>query len=71
MKVEEAGALFGLGRSAAYAAVERGDFPCAVIKIGRRIVVPTAGVRRALLLDDEAANSPEGVVQLRSLAGGQ
>ncbi len=39
-----------LGRTAAYAAVERGEIP--VIRLGRRIVVPTAALRRMLQLDE-------------------
>jgi excisionase family DNA binding protein len=36
--VEEAGRFLGLGRSAAYAAAERGDLP--TLRLGRRILVP-------------------------------
>ena len=36
--VEEAAALLGLGRSAAYEAVRRGDLPSR--RLGRRIVIP-------------------------------
>ncbi len=50
LDVPEAGHLgFGLGRSASYDAVRRGDLPS--IRIGRRIVVPTAALRRLLELD--------------------
>lgn len=38
--VPEAGRWFGLGRSASYAAAERGELP--TIAIGRRLVVPVA-----------------------------
>jgi excisionase family DNA binding protein len=50
-RVEEAGQLLGLGRSATYAAIGRGEIPS--IRIGRKILVP----RRALeqLLDVPAA----------------
>jgi excisionase family DNA binding protein len=43
ISVEDAGAVLGLGRSASYDAVRRGDIP--VIKIGRRLLVPTALLR--------------------------
>lgn len=61
LTVPEAGRLVaGLGRSQSYEAVRRGDIP--VIRLGRRIVVPTAGLRRLLLLDapsrDEAPGTP-------------
>jgi excisionase family DNA binding protein len=51
VKVAEAGRLLGLGRAAAYEAVRRGDIPS--IRIGRRVVVPTAALRRMLQLDDD------------------
>jgi hypothetical protein len=38
--VEHAGQILGMGRAAAYAAVQRGEIP--VLRFGRRIVVPTA-----------------------------
>jgi excisionase family DNA binding protein len=49
LTVEEAGAFLGLGRSGAYEAVRRGEIPS--ISFGRRIVVPTAALRRLLSLD--------------------
>ena len=33
-----------------YAAIKRGDIP--VVRIGRKLLVPTAWVRRAMALDD-------------------
>lgn len=53
IEVETAGQLLGLGRTAAYDAVRRGDIPS--IRIGRRIVVPTAKVLAMLGLDGDAA----------------
>jgi excisionase family DNA binding protein len=47
--VVEAGRLVGLGRSAAYDAVRRGELPS--IRFGRRLVVPLSALRR--LLDGE------------------
>jgi hypothetical protein len=44
-----AGEALGLSRSAAYEAATRGDIP--VIRLGRRVVVPTAALRRLLQLD--------------------
>jgi excisionase family DNA binding protein len=38
LSVPEAGRLLGLGRSAAYAAADRGDIP--VRRLGRRLLVP-------------------------------
>ncbi len=44
-----AGQALGLGRSATYAAAERGEIP--TIRVGGRILVPTAALRRLLHLD--------------------
>jgi excisionase family DNA binding protein len=49
MTIDEARAALGLGRSAAYEAAIRGDLP--TIRIGRRLLVPTAALRRLLQLD--------------------
>lgn len=38
LTVEEAAALLGLGRTAAYEAARRGEIPCR--KLGRRVIVP-------------------------------
>lgn len=56
ISVEEAGHLLGLGRSAAYAAVRRGDLPSR--RLGRRVVIPVPALNRWLEavtpLDDTA-----------------
>jgi excisionase family DNA binding protein len=46
MTVEEAAVQLGVSRSSAYEGVRRGDIP--VIKIGRRLLVPTAHLQRML-----------------------
>ncbi len=74
MTVEQAGACFGLSRSAAYAAVAAGQFPAPLLRVGRKIIVPTAGVRRALLLDvdPEHDEAPSGNgASVSTLASGQ
>jgi excisionase family DNA binding protein len=38
LSVEEAAALLGLGRTAAYEAARRGEIPCR--SLGRRVIVP-------------------------------
>jgi hypothetical protein len=48
----EVGKALGLSRAATYNAVSRGDIPS--IKIGGRLLIPTAGVRRLLQLDHAA-----------------
>jgi len=47
---ETADAL-GLSKAATYEAVHRGEIP--VIRIGRRMLVPTAALRKMLHLDDQ------------------
>jgi excisionase family DNA binding protein len=49
MQVDEIHKALGISRAAAYEAVKNGDIPS--IRIGRRIVIPTAAVRRMLQLD--------------------
>ena len=53
LTVEEASEALGVSRTSAYEAVRNGEIPS--IKIGRRVVVPTAALRRLLALDDEVA----------------
>jgi len=49
--IELAAKALGISRNGAYAAAARGDLP--VIRIGaRRVVVPTAALRRMLQLDE-------------------
>jgi len=47
--VPEAGKILGLSRASAYEAAARGDIP--TLRIGRRIVVPTARLLAMLGLD--------------------
>jgi excisionase family DNA binding protein len=49
MQVDELPKVLGISRASVYEAVKNGDIPS--IHIGRRIVIPTAAVRRMLLLD--------------------
>jgi excisionase family DNA binding protein len=44
--VSEAGQILGLSRNGTYEAVRRGDLE--VMKFGKRIIVPTAPLRRKL-----------------------
>jgi hypothetical protein len=48
--VEEVGRIcFGLSRNGSYEAAKRGDF--SIVRLGRRLKVPTAPLRRQLGLD--------------------
>ena len=49
MSVDEYAELLEVGRATAYAAVASGEVPS--IRIGRRIRIPTAAVRRMLQVD--------------------
>lgn len=51
MTIEEARAYLHISRASAYEAARTGQLP--TIKIGRRIVVPTAALRRLLAIDDD------------------
>lgn len=46
----ETAAILGLSKGSAYDAAKRGEIP--TIRIGRRLVVPTAALRRMLQLDE-------------------
>ena len=46
LTVEEAATTLGISRAFAYEAVARGEIPC--IRIGKRILVPIAGLNRLL-----------------------
>lgn len=52
LSVVEAGLILGLGRSAAYAAANRGEIP--TLRFGRKLVVPVAELER---LVGERANT--------------
>lgn len=56
-KVEAAGKALGLGRASSYAAAQRGELP--TIRIGRRLLVPTAALRRMVGLDQGEAAGPD------------
>ena len=51
--IPEAAEVLGIGRSAAYEAAKTGQIP--VIRIGRRLVVPRAALKRMLEGASEAA----------------
>jgi hypothetical protein len=49
--VETAGSIFGLSRTQSYGRVRDGSFPVPIIRVGRRMVVPTAPIRKLLQID--------------------
>lgn len=56
ISVDDAAAIFGIGRNAAYEAVKQGSIPS--LRIGGRIMVPTARVREMLGLDAQTFAGP-------------
>ncbi len=55
VSVPEAGEFLGIGRATAYEAAKAGDLP--TIRLGKRLVVPTAALRRMLGLDTRAGEA--------------
>ena len=56
MTVEETATVFGISRSTAYEAARAGEIR--TIRVGRRLLVPTAWVRRTLEIDAPAPAGP-------------
>lgn len=50
LSVAEAARIFGVSLGTMYRWIDLGDLP--VVRVGKRIVIPTAVVRRMLHLDD-------------------
>lgn len=59
LTVEQAAQVLGVGRSAAYAAVRAGEIPS--VRIGRRVLIPRAGLARLLgEVDDGQVEERDG-----------
>jgi excisionase family DNA binding protein len=56
LTVEEAAEVLSIGRASAYAAAGDGDLP--TVRIGRRLLVPVAGLRRMLGEIDQSGGRP-------------
>jgi predicted DNA-binding transcriptional regulator AlpA len=52
--IETAAKVIGIGRTLAYELAKSNQFPCPVLRVGRRYVVPTSGLVRLLGADPEA-----------------
>jgi excisionase family DNA binding protein len=50
ISVERAGRLLGISRPSAYRAARSGELPS--LRLGRRVVVPTAAILRLLQIDE-------------------
>lgn len=49
-----AASALGISKSSAYTSAAKGTFPCPVIRVGSRYVVPTAGLKAVLGLSETA-----------------
>ncbi|HEX2029556.1 MAG TPA: helix-turn-helix domain-containing protein [Nitriliruptorales bacterium] len=58
LTVEEAGELLGLSRSSAYRAAARGEIP--TIRLGRRLVVPSAKLLALVGIEPSGRDTDEG-----------
>ncbi|MGW4731871.1 helix-turn-helix transcriptional regulator [Streptomyces shenzhenensis] len=57
ISVELAGRAFGVGRDTAYKLVRAGEFPCQVVRAGRRYRVVTADLRRVLGIQESTEDA--------------
>jgi predicted DNA-binding transcriptional regulator AlpA len=62
LDVPTAGRLLGLGRSAAYDLIVAGRWPTPVLRLGRRLRIPTAPLLALLGLDPVRPSQPGGIV---------
>lgn len=51
--IEDVAKCFGIARGTAYDLANRGELGVRVLRLGKRLRVPTADLRRVLGLDDE------------------
>lgn len=65
--LQTAAKALGVSKSAAYSAVQNNDFPCRTLRLGGRIVVPTAELR-ALLLGETPPPADEILARLDRIA---
>jgi predicted site-specific integrase-resolvase len=56
--VEQAAQMIGVSSWSMYGAIKRGEAPMPVIRVGRRIVVPTQPLRELLGLNGATACEP-------------
>jgi hypothetical protein len=57
--IPTAARMLGFGRTLAYELAQRGEFPCRVLRVGRRYIVPTADLLVLLGMPAAAAVSGE------------
>lgn len=69
MTIEDARRFLGISRATAYEAAKSGELP--TISMGRRLLVPTAALRRMLKLDDAPGQAAVVVTLPEELTGGR
>jgi hypothetical protein len=57
-----AGRAFGLGRTKAFELAQAGEFPCPVLRVGKKYRVPRSGIFKALGLDIDLLREHVAVV---------
>jgi hypothetical protein len=57
--VETAGRILGIGRALAYRLARQGEFPCRVLRAGRRYLVPRAELLRILGIGEDGRAVPD------------
>jgi hypothetical protein len=68
LDIPTAARLLGCGRSLAYELAKRDQFPCRVLRLGRRYVVPTVDLLRALGLPTDLPDTDPPPAAPRSAA---
>lgn len=58
LTVEQTAEILGVSPGALYGSIRRNESPFPVLRVGRRVLVPTAGLRRVLLLDEDGDGCP-------------
>jgi hypothetical protein len=59
VSIPEASAAWNIGANLGYELAARGEFPCRVVRLGRKLLVPTADLLMSLGLHDEARELAE------------
>jgi predicted DNA-binding transcriptional regulator AlpA len=57
VNIETAAKIIGIGRTLAYELAKDGKFPCRVLQIGDRYIVPSAGLIQLLSVDGGESDS--------------
>jgi predicted DNA-binding transcriptional regulator AlpA len=69
IKLPLAAAALGMSRTQAYVAIQRGEFPVPVIRVGRRVIIPVAPLLKLLGLELAEEHSQERLPTAMPLPG--